>query len=1160
MENKGQHSRKRPGMKLDRISLKLSIIILICIMLISSFTGLAIYYKTKQTIVHDIENTLTSKSTLIAQKISSLFQEYGTLVEQMTTNQDMIQFLKSANGSSNVTQDPHYMDAMNALNAILASNKRLSLVWIASEQGNFYIGSGFSHSPPGYAITEREWYKDTQSATELTYSKPYIDATSGKWVISIVHPIISDSKTIGYVAADIMLETFPQIIGDTYQSESPGYTFLIDAEGQIIYHPEPRYTMISKFPASETGLEGIISKMKDQLTGVERIQTKSGEEYISYAPISLTQWSVAVSTPSAGPISQLQAYTSTIFTYFGVGILVTVIVTYLLLAYYLKRFPFLSNVIQRFVTGEAIINQNDYAIIVVDPNFNITYFSKTAEKMLGYSSEEVIHRENLMLLQDMDDMQFYATQISERVGETIQPDLSVFGYMFPEDQTSYDLEANYRHKDGTRIPVSVNVNKMLDHNGEIIGYIRICRDISEKKRSQTELLEAKKAAENANNAKSAFLATVSHELRTPLSGILGLSQLIQKTDLTPVQQDYIHKISSSSQTLLRIINEILDFSKVEADRIDLEEAEFDMYQLFHKLSDTVSILQSKKELDVIIDLPYDWPPYMVGDPLRMEQVLLNLISNAIKFTHKGTVKIHAETVRQTSNRLDIHFSIIDTGIGISEQQLQNLFEPFTQADSSTSRKYGGTGLGLVISKKLVEMMQGNLEVQSTVGVGSTFSFTIPFRLAHQSSAASTHARTSLQGRHVLVVEDHEDMRAHLERMLKVLKLEVQSIHSWKKAEQILRYDTAQFEILVLDMECYDMYGEETWIRMQMLARQKGIAIIPMTTALGRDAILSLPDQYQPDAILLKPFHIHTLECVIGNLFEHVHPSERLHLSDVESAATADKPYRILLAEDHEINQQIAIELLESRGYSVGIATNGHEVLTLLKSFEWDLILMDIHMPEMDGLEATKRIRSQAGYEQLPIIAMTANVFQKDRKTYLEAGMNDVIMKPIDVKQMFSTISKWLAPQTPDRSLLPTNEIQHSSPFQMLKNNGIHVEEAIYRLNNKIHIFTRMLATFRQDNEHFMERFLDVLDLEDQATAKRMIHTLKGTAGNLSVPGLSDAAAQVEQSLQHGIDIHDPLFLVQLEDLKTELSQVLFALQQFTEHQNEQSATDQQDIE
>ncbi|WP_158081697.1 response regulator [Paenibacillus selenitireducens] len=1140
-------------MKLDRISLKLSIIILISIMFISSLTGIAIYYQTKQTIVHDIENTLTSKSTLIAQKISSLFQEYGTLVEQMTTNQDMIQFLQSADRRSDITQDLHYEDAMNALNAIAASNQRLSLVWIASEKGNFYIGSGFKHSSPDYSLTTREWYKEARSSKEISYSRPYIDAASGKWVISIIYPIIYGSEPIGYVAADILLESFPQIMG-SYQSNSSGYSFLIDADGQIIYHPEPRYTMISKFPASETGLESIIAKMKDQLTGVECIQTSAGEEYISYAPISLTNWSVAVSTPSKGPMSQLKNYSSTIFLYSSIGILVTVVVTYLLLAYYLKRFPFLSNVIQKFVTGEAIINQNDYAIIVVDPNFKITYFSKTAEKMLGYSSEEIIRKENLMLLQDMDDIKKYAAQISERIGKTVQPDLSLFRYMFPDDQTSYDLEANYRHKDGTRIPVSVNVNKMLDHNGKIIGYIRICRDISESKRNQSELLQAKKAAENANKAKSAFLATVSHELRTPLSGIIGLTQLIQKTELTPVQQDYVNKISSSSQTLLQIINEILDFSKVEAGKIDLEETNIHLYQLFHNLSDTVSILQSKKELDVMIDLPHDWPQYVVGDPLRMEQVLLNLISNAIKFTNKGTVTIHAETVRQTSDTLEIRFSITDTGIGISEQQQLYLFEPFMQADSSISRKYGGTGLGLVIAKKLVEVMQGNLEVHSTVGVGSTFFFTIPFRLTPQSSTGSLQPKASLQGHPILVVEDHDEMRSHLERMLRALELDVQCIHSWKKAEQILRHENTRAEILMLDMECYDMYGEETWIRMHSLARQKGLVIVPMTTALGRDAILSLPEQYQPHAILLKPFHIRSLECAIRNLFEHEQPIERIPFTEIETAVTQEKPYRILLAEDHEINQQIAIELLESRGYSVGIASDGYEVLTLLNSFEWDLILMDIHMPDMDGLEATKRIRSRAGYERLPIIAMTANIFQKDQKTYLEAGMNDVIMKPIDVQQMYSTISKWLAPQDADRSLLLTNELQHSSPFQMLKHYGIHVEEAIYRLNNKIHIFTRMLTTFRRDNEHFMERFLDVLDLEDKTTAMRMIHTLKGTAGNLSVQRLFDAATQLEQSMQHGIDIHDPIFLVQLEDLQTELSHVLFALKHFMEHQIVESST------
>jgi len=1147
MKSKLRSSARRGILKFDRVSLKLSIIILVCMMVISSFTAIIIYYQTKEIIIQDVQNSLTAESSSIAEKVNALFEKFGATVEQMTANPSTIRLLKTTKSHLEVVQNPDYRDVMSSLNATAAMDDRLSLVWIASEKGSFFVGNGGRISRPTFEITSREWYAKTSMSNDTTYSQPYLDAFTGKWVVSVAHRVQDQGHTLGYVAVDILLDTFPEIM-KPYHKGSIGYHFMIDANGEIIYYPGFTYTLDRKFPDASPGLQSILTKMMTQQDGADCIETTRQEEFISYAPVPLTKWSVAVSTPMEISLQDLNDFSRTLFFYFTICILVTVIVTYLLLAYYLQRFPFLTNLSQKFITGEAIINQNDYAIIVVDPQFQITYFSKTAEKMLGYSSKEVVHKANIMLLQDPATIAQQAARLSAELGRTIPADTSVFQAIFDENQlASYDAEAVYVHKNGTRIPISVNVNKMLDHNGNIIGYIRLCRDISEQKRDQAELMDAKKAAEAANQAKSAFLAMMSHELRTPLNGIIGLTQLVQKTGMTSIQQDYLRKILSSSQTLLRIINEILDFSKIEAGKIEVEETKINLYELFDKLSETSSMLQAKKNLVLLMDLPRDWPAFVLGDPLRLEQVLLNLISNAIKFTNHGMVCIRAENTKRTAESIEIKFSIIDTGIGISEEQQQSLFEPFSQADNSTSRKYGGTGLGLVISKKLVEIMQGNLELQSEFRVGSTFSFTIPLRLVQGYDDALLPAVDKIIAMKVLFVSDQSELSDHMRSMLQSLGHTVYTCSSWKEATKWMETAGNQADIVILDMDAADMYGEETWIRMQKLTRCLGVLTLLMTTTPGREAVFSLPDQLRPDRVLLKPVHIVKLHQILSRFVD----TNRYDSNEVtpyqEIAAASHQPYRILLAEDHEINQQIAVELLESRGYSVGVAENGLQVLMLLEPLAWDLILMDIHMPEMDGLEATKQIRRNPVYQQLPIIAMSANMIQKDREQYFAAGMNDMIQKPIDVTQMFITLDKWLggssekdSPEWKDEDVL----LDRDHPYQILEDHGIQVEQAIHRLNGKVHIFSRMLTTFHGEYKLFIAHFMDMIEHEDLDTSRRLIHTLKGTAGNLSAQQLYEAANRVEQWLKEGKALNDPEFERILHELSYQLTRILHAIDQY----------------
>lgn len=1105
--------RRNFGKRLDRISMKLSIILLIGIMVIFSLTGFFIYYQTKKIIVNKIEQNLTTQSSAIAGQINSLFEQFGILVKQMTTNQDIISFLKSASSQSEAISSPLYGEMVATLNAIADMDSRLSLVWISSNKGNFFIANKSVVSNPNFQVESRRWYAPAMKAGGVSYSPLYIDSVTGKLIMSVVHKIQIRGETLGFVAVDLQLDSLPEFMKSCEIHQS-GYTFLLTNDGTMIYHPDPALVLKKMMPSVSNDLYPVANEMLEKKKGLGLYKVNGSLEYVGFAPVGSTDLSVAFSTPAKKALAELDRYGTLIIIYFIVAIIILVLITYIVLAYYLRRVPYLSGVIKKLSTGEAIINQNDYAIIVVDPDFNITYFSKTAEKMLGYTSKELINRENLLIFHDPQDIKDFAAALSEEYGQTFPPDLSLFQHMFLDGQLSYDVERIYVHKDGTRIPVSVNVNKMLDHNENVIGYIRICRDISEQKRTQAELVQAKKEAEEANQAKSIFLATMSHELRTPLNGIIGLSHLVQKTEMTPIQKDYLNKILSSSQALLRIINEILDFSKIEAGKLEMEETEFNLYELFRKLSDMLSVFIGKKQLEIILDTPSDWPERILGDPLRLEQVLLNLCSNAIKFTEKGHVIIRANTVKANGEQLTVHFSIIDSGIGISEQQLDKLFEPFTQADGSTSRKYGGTGLGLVICKNLVAFMNGNLEAQSVLGVGSIFSFALPFRTIPSAHKQSFQLPAfDLDHRRFLLVEDHEYTRESIETMLEDMNFAVTSVSSWKEAFEILEHSKLSFTAAALDMEAPDMYGEDTWLHMLSLLNNSHTQTILMTTTYGREAILNLPESHHPNAIHIKPINRLTLHQTLWALLDHQRFNIDGALSSRQEAAVSQEPIaRVLLAEDHEINQQVAAELLQSRGFDVGVAANGHEVLQALQESKWDFILMDIQMPEMDGLEATRRIRNMLGYEQLPIIALTAHMTKRDREIFLQAGMNDVISKPICIEEMFTVIGKWFDMNQMQPIQTRHIEVLNSQIQQFLKASGIHTEQALQRLDGKAHIFIKMLTTFQQNYEKFMEQLLQAIERQEFELVSRMVHTLKGTAGNLSAHPLFMAADELEQSL------------------------------------------------
>jgi two-component system sensor histidine kinase/response regulator len=707
------------------------------------------------------------------------------------------------------------------------------------------------------------------------------------------------------------------------------------------------------------------------------------------------------------------------------------------------------------------------------------------------------------------------------------------------DRTLFErtyVERTYLARDGTRIPVSFSSSVMLADDGTVEGIVCVAQDITERKLAEQELQRAKEAAERANceltetnnhleeastfakdmaaqaeranAAKSEFLAMMSHEIRTPLNGILGFSQLLLEDEgLTREQKDFIDTIYSSGTALLTVINDILDFSKIEAGRMDLETIDFDLIGVVESVGDVVKqkVLEKGLELNCFVD--HHVPTRLRGDPGRLRQILLNLAGNAVKFTEKGDVTVEAKFHSETKTTAVIRFEVRDTGIGIPEDRQALIFDKFTQVDGSTTRKYGGTGLGLAISRRLVEMMGGEIGVESEIGKGSTFYFIVEFPLQTGAPPPTMVSKlVNIKGMRALVVDDNARSRLLLTEMLSHWNMKPTAVESGQEAlEEMKRAcDEGQpYVLAILDARMPEMDGFQL---AEHIKNDKTLAgtVLALLTSGGRSGDGARCRELGIAAYLMKPIKQADLwEAIMLTLGTKEAAGSETTLVTQHTLREHRRSLHILVAEDSPVNLKLVVTMLEKRGHTVVSAVNGQEAVRALDKDGFDVVLMDVQMPEMDGFEATMAIRGKEKETgaHVPIVAMTAHAMKGDRERCLEKGMDAYVSKPIKAQELFETIDKTVPGEPKPKVGVPQTR-QEDDVIDWLG--------AIAHVEGDIELLKEIAGMFLEQCPSLETRMREAVAKRDPVEIERAAHTIKGSVGNFAAKSAFEAALALEK--------------------------------------------------
>ncbi|HET7672538.1 MAG TPA: response regulator, partial [Burkholderiales bacterium] len=665
---------------------------------------------------------------------------------------------------------------------------------------------------------------------------------------------------------------------------------------------------------------------------------------------------------------------------------------------------------------------------------------------------------------------------------------------------------------------------LLDGANRCMGRIAVARDVTHHKRSEEALRLAREAAEAASHAKSSFLARMSHEIRTPMNGVLGMTELLLETGLTATQRKYAETVQRSGKNLLGIINDLLDFSKIEAGKLELEHTDMDVRRTVEDIVELLAERAHSKGLDLACSIPADLPTHVKGDALRLGQILTNLLGNAIKFTEQGSVLVRVESVADTAQHATLRFEVADTGPGISPAAQARIFEEFSQADGSTTRKHEGSGLGLAISKQLVEMMGGRIHVQSEVGAGSTFSFTARFEKQAAPVAVPPAAPIGLlTGVRVLMLEASSAQRGILHAQMTSWQMSVRLAESPKQAIELL--SEAAFRSVPYDMAVIDfgLPGLDAFELARRIRARPDIGKVRLVMLTRRHADIHAAHAAGFNACVVKPLRQTTLYETLVNVMSG-RPQEALApRATPKPAAETPAAVRgnILLVEDNVINQQVALGILQISGYSVTVVNNGREALDAYAHGGFDLILMDCHMPEMDGFEATRAIRQlerSSSARRIPIIALTANAMSHDREECLDAGMDDHLSKPFNMLALQELIGRWMAHAAArhDPAAAPASDAHAAAPAAGAeRKSGQALDRQVLdqlgsvRTNGRPELLSRVIQVYLAESPALVEKLKDALRAGNASALASSAHSLKGCSANVGATALTRYCAQAE---------------------------------------------------
>ncbi len=754
----------------------------------------------------------------------------------------------------------------------------------------------------------------------------------------------------------------------------------------------------------------------------------------------------------------------------------------------------------------SIIEFAPMGIFVVNEAGQIVLCNHTLEKTFGYESGELDWKnvDSLVPIEIRADHPKMRAKFMFERGDTSRP-------------MGTSLELRGVRKDGSEIPVEVGLSHMPELEGGLKNICVTVRDVSVAKKAADEVRAAKELAEEATKIKSDFLANMSHEIRTPMNAIIGMSHLTLKTDLTNKQRDYIQKIQSSGQHLLGIVNDILDFSKIEAGKLTIEHVEFELDKVLRNLANLISEKANEKGLELVFDIDKNVPKSLTGDSLRLTQILINYGNNAVKFTNEGEIVISVKVREESETDVLLYFAVRDTGIGLTPEAKAKLFQSFQQADTSTSRKYGGTGLGLAIAKQLARLMGGDVGVESEIGKGSTFSFTA--RLGKGKNVVRKLVPSSdLRGRNVLVVDDNEIARLVLNEMLLSMSFNVDQVASGQEAIEMIQKAAElgrHYEIVFLDWQMPEMSGVETANAIRLLPLDIYPHLVMVTAHSGENMSKEF-ELAELEYILVKPV---TASLLFDTAMQILGQNDAIQndnfykISSVVDELVLIKGASILIVEDNILNQEVAIGLLEDFDLSVDIANDGREAVEMVAKRNYDIVLMDMQMPVMDGVTATIEIRKDARFKQLPIIAMTANAMEQDKEMCANAGMNDHVAKPIDPDELFRALIKWVKPkQSPLKTLPMAQKIAINLPVDNVLPyiDGLDVELGLKRMMGKKPLYLNMLRKYVINQENTIVELRMALAENNYELAERIAHSAKSVNGNIGATGLQNMAVELEK--------------------------------------------------